>query len=194
MLRLLGIASGVLAMVAAAPYVWDTLRGHTRPQRMSWLIWSILGLIAFGSQLSAGWSWGLAVTVGDTLATVTIFALSLGRGEGGSSRRDFGALGVALVGLVLWGFTQLPAVALTGVIIADLSGAALTIVKAYREPQSETLSMWVMIAVAGAMSAVAVGRWDATLLAYPVYLSLTNGAVGVAIWLGRRRPAVAAAH
>ncbi|KKT58129.1 MAG: hypothetical protein UW52_C0064G0012 [Candidatus Gottesmanbacteria bacterium GW2011_GWA1_44_24b] len=54
MLQTFGLLSAVIFPISYFPYVRDTLRGKTKPERASWFIWATLGAIAFFSQLAKG--------------------------------------------------------------------------------------------------------------------------------------------
>lgn len=185
MFQILGILSGILGGSSYFPYIRDIFRNSTKPERASWLIWLTLGSIAFFSQLAEGASWSLWFTGLDTLGVLIIFALSIKYGVGGWTRRDIMALIAAAIGLVLWCFTRHAAVALLITILIDMTGAYLTVIKAYADPSSETLSTWLIIALAGIFGTLSVGKFDLILLAYPFYIFLANFAVAVAILLGK---------
>jgi hypothetical protein len=61
--------------------------------------------------------------------------------------------------------------------------------KAYRDPGSETLATFALASLSGALAAGAVGALDLSLLLYPVYYCLANGAIAVLIH--RRRSLLA---
>ena len=61
--------------------------------------------------------------------------------------------------------------------------------KAYRDPYSETLAMYALASLAGALAAGAVGGVDVSLLLYPIYYCVINGALAVLISVRRREPA-----
>src|SRR6266568_4929609 len=117
-LGIIGLSAGLLAFSSAVPYVKDIVWGKTRPERVSWLIWSSLSVIALLSQMAQGVTWGLAVTGGDTLATVLIFVLSITYGVGGWTKRDLAALAVAMAGLVVWIVIRQPIAAIVAVVAA----------------------------------------------------------------------------
>ena len=50
----LALFSAVLIIAGAPPYIINTIKGRTRPERITWLIFSVLGLIAFVSQFYLG--------------------------------------------------------------------------------------------------------------------------------------------
>jgi hypothetical protein len=186
MTQYFGYISALLSIIMVVPYVWDIFRDKTKPERASWLIWSVLGLIAFFSQLAKGATDSLWLTGGQTAAVVIVFLLSIKYGVGGLNRRDIKALIGAGVGLVLWFTTNEALFALLIVIIIDFIGVFLTVIKAYKEPETETLSTWLMSGTSGIFGMLAVGAWDPILLLYPLYIVIANYIVVGAILLGRK--------
>ena len=184
----LGILSGVLSTFAYLPYIRDTIAGRTQPQRASWLIWSVLGSIAFLSQVYEGagsslWFAGVQVS-----GTVAVFLLSIRLGVGGFLKRaDCAVLAAAAFGLILWYFTEDAVYALAITITISLLGGGVTVAKAYLAPESETLATWFLSFVASACAMASVGAVEPVLLAYPAYLFALNGAIVAAILLGRTR-------
>lgn len=63
MFLLIGILAGICGIVMFIPYIKDIFKRKTKPERISWLIWSLLGLIAVGSQLSKGATDSIWMTV-----------------------------------------------------------------------------------------------------------------------------------
>jgi hypothetical protein len=64
--------------------------------------------------------------------------------------------------------------------------------KAWRQPHSETLSLFLMAALGGASTGAAVGSFSAPLLVYPVYYFLVNA--GLATMIAHRRTVLATAR
>lgn len=187
MLEIIGIASGLIMMGASVPYAIDIVKKKTKPERASWLIWTILGMIAFFSQMAEGATNSLWMNGLDTLAVVTIFVLSIRYGVGGLAKRDIAALVLAGIGLILWYFTKEATFALFIVLAIDTVGSVLTVIKSHEDPGSETLISWILFGLAGLLSAISVGEFNWILLSYPIYILLANWAVVVAILLGKRR-------
>lgn len=187
MLEIIGITSGLIMMGASVPYAIDILKKKTKPERASWLIWTILGTIAFFSQMAEGATYSLWMNGLDTFAVVAIFILSLRYGSGGLVKRDIVALILAGIGLVLWYFTKEASIALFIVLAIDLTGSILTTIKSYDDPGSETLISWILFGFAGLLSAISVGSFNFILLIYPLYICLANWVVVAAILLGKRK-------
>jgi hypothetical protein len=182
----LGLLAGVVSVLDGIPYIRDTLRGATRPHRGTWLIWSSLALVALLSQWADGGTWSLVMVAVQAALTMTIFGLSVTRGEGGLSWQELLMLAIAASGLVGWYSADNPAVATCCVVVADAVGAAMMVPKTWRDPGSETLIAFVWASVAGVLSSLAVASPDVSLLIYPVYFALANGLIGVIIVVRRR--------
>lgn len=172
--------SAVLILLAGPPYIINTIRRRTQPERATWFIFSVLGLIALGSQLSLGANWSLVFTALDTLGSIATFGLSLWYGVGGFTKLDRLALAIAAIGVLVAVIAHAPLVALSGVILADVSGTLLTVRKAYQQPETETTISWLLVGTAALFGMLAVGRLQADLLLFPAYLLLANYSVPLA--------------
>ncbi len=179
------IASGVMVLIGAPFYLVDILKGKTKPERTTWLIWSIQGIIAFGALYKLGAHWALLYVGLEAVGNILVYLLALKFGTGGWKTRDKIALAVAFVGLIASFLFRAPLLAILGVIVADLAGVALTIRKAYLDPSSETTFTWIALGISSALAAASVGKVSFELLLYPVYLSAACFAVPVAQVLGK---------
>ena len=184
---ILGALAGLVGIADTVPYVRDTLRGATRPHRGTWLIWGVLAIVASVSQRADGASWSLVLTASQAILTGYVFVLALRHGEGGLAAFELSLLAVSCGGIVGWALAGEPLVAVACVIVADLSAVAMMMPKAYRDPHSETLAMYAWASVGGALAAGAVGALDLSLLLYPIYYCLANGALALLISVRRRR-------
>jgi hypothetical protein len=182
---ILSILSVVLFLLAAPPYIIDTLRGRTKPERATWLIWSILGVIAFAAQLQLGATWSLLFTGLDTAGCVLAFLLSITYGVGGWTFLDKLGLGIAFLGVLLAVVSHQPILAITGVILADMSGTMLTIQKTFRDPDSETTISWLLVGTGALCGAFLVRSFNLNLLLYPLYLVIANYSIPLTQVIGR---------
>ncbi|MBA3678861.1 hypothetical protein H0W80_01530 [Candidatus Saccharibacteria bacterium] len=179
-----GIAAGLLTGIAAIPYIIDIVRKKARPERASWFIWLVLAVIAFSTQFAEGATWSLIITAVDSIAVLIIFLLSIKYGEGRITRRDKIGLAVAGIGLVLWFITRHAVIALLFIVAVDASGVVLTLIKTYQEPDSETYTMWLLVAFAAIMSLLSVSIYTVGILIYPFYLFVANVSVPIAKYTG----------
>ena len=186
LLATLGIAAGVLQIISMGPYLVDIFKGKTKPERATWWIWLLLNFVSLGAQIGAHARWSLLFTIGQLLVTALVAVLSLRYGFGKFHRRDAAAVGVAVVGIILWWLLKSPLAALIVVLLIDINGFWLTIEKTWKAPGTETLITWVMTAVSGTLGVLAVGKFNVTQLLYPFYVMLGNWLMVYIIL--RRRP------
>jgi hypothetical protein len=193
MVALAGVAAAVFSVIDAVPYVRDILRGVTRPHRGTWLIWSALGATAFASQFADGATWSLTLVGVQTVGTILILLLSIRFGVGGASIADLCLIGIAGLGIVGWALSSEPAVATIFVVLADMIGVVMMLPKTWRDPWSETAPTYVLASASGLCGVLAVGELDASLLLYPSYYAIGNGAIAAVILRRRRSTETAAA-
>jgi hypothetical protein len=187
MKEILTLFSVVFILAAGPPYFLDILRKKTKPQRATWLIFTVLGLIAFISQLQLGATWSLVFLGLDTLGSLSVLILAIPYGVGGFNLLDRYAMGVATAGVLVAILAGKPIIALLGVMAADLAGAVPTIRKAYLAPESETTLSWLLVGTAAALGAFTVGKMDLSLLLFPIYLTLIQYAIPLAQLFGRMK-------
>jgi hypothetical protein len=185
----LGLLAGGVGIADTIPYVRDTLRGATRPHRGTWLIWGVLAILVSLSQYADGASWSLVMAAVQAVLTSVIFLLSIRRGEGGLRPIEMVMIAIAGLGVIGWIVADEPLVATAFVVAADVIGAAMMVPKTYRDPESETLVTFALASLCGALAAGAVGALDLSLLLYPVYFCVVNGAI--ALLIGYRRAVLA---
>ena len=190
----LGVLAGLAGIADTIPYVRDIVRGTTRPHRGTWLIWGTLAIVVFCSQRADGASWSLIMAGSQAVLTSLVFLLALRHGEGGMSAGDAALIAMAGGGVVGWMVADEPLVAVAGVIVADLIATVMMAPKTYRDPGSETLATFAFASLGGALGAGAVGAFDPSLLAYPIYYCLGNGAIALLIYSRRVALRGAPAH
>lgn len=170
-LHLLGVMSAVLSIIAFLPYLIDTARGRTQPERATWLIWSVFSSISFASLMAERATTSLWFAGVQVAGTITVFLISISKGNRQYfCEKNSTTLAIACLGLVLWYFTANAIYALSISITISLVGGIPTILKAYRHPGSETLLTWLICSVASVLALMSVGTFDPVLMAYPFYL------------------------
>lgn len=177
---LLGVLSGIINLLGAGFYIRDVLRHKIVPERATWLVWAVVGGIAFISQQSIGAQASLWFVGLQTLGVAIIWALALKFGEGGFTKKDSSILILALPGIVLWQITNNPLLSLVVVVAVRSVAVIATIRKTYQYPESETVLPWVLFAIAAICAAISVGEIRFDLLLYPIYVITADAAVMIA--------------
>lgn len=78
----MGLMSGALAAFYFVPYVRNVALRHTRPLRSSWLIWAVVTMIAFTTQIAQGAGASLWFPGAIAFGSCLIFALFVPFGMG----------------------------------------------------------------------------------------------------------------
>jgi len=181
----LGALAGLAGLVGTAPYVRDVIARSTRPQRGTWLIWSMLAIVVGLSQRADGATWSVVMAGAHAAGNGLVLALAVRYGTGRLSRQELALVAVAGAGVTGWVLADDPLVATVCVVAADLVALAMMVPKTWRDPGSETLSTFALASVGGALAVASVGALEPSLLLYPAYYCLANGALALLI-VGRR--------
>lgn len=181
-----GIASSIIAVICFVPYIKDILARKTEPHMYSWLVWTILQVVGVMAQIKDGAGYGAwALAVGATFCFL-IFLLSFKYGTKNISRFDIACLLASFCALVVYLFIANPVWAIIAVALIDFVGFLPTFRKGYEEPFTETLSTFVLSAIANCLSLVAVQNYNVTTVLYLVSLLLTNSSFAIMIASRRR--------
>jgi hypothetical protein len=177
----LGVLAGLAGLVGTAPYVRDVIARTTRPQRGTWLIWSLLAIVVGLSQRADGATWSVVMAGAHAAGNGLVLALAVRLGDGGLSRQGLMLVAVAGAGVTGWLVAEDPLVATGCVVVADLVAAAMMVPKTWRDPRSETLSTFAIASGGGALAMASVGALEPALLLYPAYYCVVNGALALLI-------------
>ncbi len=165
----MGYLAGFFFILAFIPYFTQTLNGQVRPNRATWLIWTILGVLIFASYKSVGAENTIWVAIAGAIGPFAILILAFWRGEGGISKLDIACLASAFMGLVGWYFTANAFVGLVLFLVVDGMGAIPTVIKTWRNPKSESLPGWTLWLTGSTFQLFALEKWDIELSLYPIY-------------------------
>ncbi len=165
-----GMASGIVLLLGNIPYILSIRRGETRPNRVTWGIWTMIGFILLGSYYSIGATNTLWLLIAQVISqfVITVYAFRYSRGRW--QQLDRICLAGAGLSLLLWWRSGSPLVALLMNTTMDLLGAVPTIKKIYHDPDSEDLIFWVMSFVATVLNLLAIENFSLSFVVFPLYL------------------------
>jgi len=184
----LGLLAGIIGFLAFVPYILDTLNHRTKPNKATWIIWAVLGMIIAASYWSAGARDTAWTPIAYAIGIVAVAALSLRFGERGWTALDRACLAGAGFGLALWWITNEPVFALYLTTAVDAIGAIPTISKAYSKPETESRAAWALFLVANSLNLLAINEWTMTIALYPIYVFILSLAMVMLILFFGRRP------
>lgn len=116
-----------------------TLRGKTRPNRVSFFMWSLAPMVAFAAQIQQGIGLLALATFTSGFIPLLIFIASFVDKRAVWKLTSFDLIcGIlSFAGLLLWIITREGNVAIFFAIAADLLAAIPTVKKSYFHPESE---------------------------------------------------------
>jgi hypothetical protein len=184
---LIGIVGAILFLIGDYSYFVNTLKGTTKPQRITWGVAFLLNSIGFANQYASGadnslWLFGAAV-----LATGAIFVASIFKGVGGYSRLDISAVVIALVGVALWKVFDSPLLSILSMLVVVAFSMTPTILKAKRHPESETRVAWLFGSISALLAVISVGKLDWTLLILPLNAALIQAYIAYILYFEVKR-------
>lgn len=183
-LVLLGFAVNVFG---ALSYVKDTLRGETKPNRVTWLLWAVAPIIATAAALADGVSWAVLPVFAAGFGPLLVFLASF------VNKNSYWKLGAfdylcgvcSVLALVLWWITKDPQIAIIFAIASDGLAALPTLVKSWTHPDSESGIAYTTGLFNALTSFAAIKMWGFSEYAFPVYLVLANTALIFAVYRGK---------
>jgi hypothetical protein len=129
-----------LSAVGGYGYVRDTLRGETAPNRVTWSLWGVEGVLAFGveAQQHVGLAEWMTLMLGLVPIVVVLSSFRNRHAVWRIGAFDVICGSVSLAGLVFWAFVHEPTVALVSFVCADQAAALPTLRKSWLAPETES--------------------------------------------------------
>lgn len=191
MRELLGAVGALVVAVSAVYYALDVVRGETRPQRTSWGVWALVGLLGFGTAHDGGAGPGAWAAGVDALACIVTFLLSLHPrlGKPGGRRTDLVLGVVAVAGVLLWRWGPLSDGG-AALLAVSCESVALwpTLREGWRQPDTESFASWAVDVVGNGLCVSAVATVSVASLAYPLFVLAAAVAMSAVLTARRLRP------
>ena len=174
---ILVLISICLSLYGSYNYIYDTIKGTTRPNRVSQGLWAIAPLIGVGAAISSGA--GILTTVRTFMAGLVpliIFLVSFVNKNGywKTTKFDYFCGVFSIMALVLWLVVDLPVYAVLLAATADFFAAIPTIKKSWTNPESETGIAYVMSILSVLIIIPTIKVYDIQNTAFQAYLLLIN--------------------
>ncbi|OGT62900.1 MAG: hypothetical protein A3E85_00015 [Gammaproteobacteria bacterium RIFCSPHIGHO2_12_FULL_45_12] len=167
--EVLGVSAGVIGLAGYIPYLYSIFQGKTRPNRASWFIWTLVGGLLAVSYIAEGNSHAIWLPIGYFLGPFIVAFLSLKYGYSEWSRLDTICIIAACISIIPWWLSDNANYTLLINLVIDSTGAIPTILKTYKEPETEDFTAWTIFFIANTLQVLAVRYWDIS-GAYPIYL------------------------
>ncbi|MCU0678882.1 MAG: hypothetical protein MUC28_00330 [Planctomycetes bacterium] len=168
------LAVFVSVAFAFIPYLRGMIRGDVKPHTYTWLIWTITQGTAIAGLWYGRGGWGaIPLTVG-TIFVFLVFLLSFKYGTKNITKSDTMILIAALAAIVVWWQLENPLLAVIMVSSIDVIGYLPSLRKTYHEPQSETITAWVVFSIANLFNIMSLEEYNFLTLTYLLSITSAN--------------------
>ena len=157
-------------------YLIYTIKGKVKPNRVTWFLWGLAPLIAFAAQLKQGVGISSLATFAFGTIPLLIFLGSFLNKKAYWQITTFDLIcgALSIVGLTLWGITQVGNLAILFAIASDGLAAVPTIVKSYKAPETEKYQVYLFNGLGAAVTLFTIKQWDFAHYAFPFYIFLVG--------------------
>ncbi len=176
MLEYLVFVAAAASLAAALFYIRSMFKGQTKPNRVTWLMWSVAPFVATAAAVSDGVAWAVIPVFMSGFCPFLIFTASFFSKKAYWKHTPFDLLCGALsaVALVLWYITSNPEVAIVFAIVSDALAAVPTLLKAWHHPQTESIWPFLIGLFAPLTSFIVASSFVFSEVSFPSYLVAIN--------------------
>ncbi len=166
----LGSAIGALG---TAVYLRDTLRGTTKPNRVTWLLWAVAPLLAAAVELNEGVGLRALPTFMIGFMPLLVFVGSFHNSASvwKVRRIDYACGAMSVVGTVVWLITRNGVLAISAAIAADFLAGIPTVMKSWTHPQTETVHSYIGAVISMVILLLTVDQWTFDVAAFPLFIA-----------------------
>lgn len=168
------IVGAAINLIGSSSYVFQTLKGRARPNRVTWFLWALAPLIAFSAEIGQGVGLRSLMTfmVGFGPAMVLIASFLNNKAVWKITRFDIICGCLSIIALVAWKITGVGNIAIGLSIVADLLAATPTIVKAYKYPKTEHYTIFLFGAISALITLLTIKQWTFAQYGFPLYIAV----------------------
>lgn len=157
-------------------YLIDVLKGRVKPNRVSWFLWALAPLIAFTAQIQQGVGLESVLTFSVGFIPLLIFIASFvnKKSEWKLTKFDFACGALSMLGIFLWLITKDANLAILFAIVADTLASIPTIVKSWKEPETE--NYWVFLGgiINSGVALLIIKDWNFATASFSLYIFILS--------------------
>ncbi len=184
MLEYLVFVAAAASLLSASIYIRSMFRGLAKPNRVSWLMWTIAPFIGAAAALSSGA--GLAALpvfmAGFTPLLVFIASFATKQSYWKLTRFDYTCGILSALAVVLWLEMSNPNAAIASAIASDALAAVPTLTTALNHPETEAIWPYLTGVFSALTSFTAIRSWAFSEYAFPAYLAAINTVICLSLY------------
>lgn len=162
-----------LNLIGSVTYVVATAKGKTKPNRVTWFLWALAPLIAFGAMVGEGVSpldGLMTFMVGFGPLMIFIASFVNKKSVWKITKFDIICGGLSVLGIIAWALTRTGNIAILFSVLADGLALLPTLVKSWKEPETENYVVFMNGAISAIITLLALKTYNFEHVAFPVYI------------------------
>lgn len=170
------IVGAAIASVGGLYYLYETIVGKSKPNRITWLLWGLFPMIIFVAQRVQGvegLSW-VSFAAGFTPFLVLIASFINKKAYWKTQPKDYYLMIAAVVGIILWALTDNPNLAILFALAADFLAGVPTLIKSFRHPETESWIAYAISTFGFGVGILAIQSYVFESYAFIMYLFIMN--------------------
>jgi len=162
----------ILSLYGGLNYLISTLKGKTKPNRVTWFFWALAPLIAFAAEIQKGVGLQVWMTfsVGFNPLLILIASFFNKKSYWKLHKYDYFYGGLALLGIIIWQITGEGNLAILFAILTDGFAAIPTVIKSYLKPETESSTIYLLGMINAVITMLTIKAWDFAHWGFPVYI------------------------
>ena len=179
----------LLNALASIGYIVETLKGRVKPNRVTFFLWALAPLIAFGAEINEGVGLQSLMTFMVGFSPLLIFLASFVNKKAywKISKLDWLYGGLSILGLVIWLITRDGNLAILFSILSDGFAAMPTVIKSYHHPETEDYRLYLLAAISAVIILLTIDDWTFAHYAFPAYILIICSIISAFILLGHHK-------
>ena len=163
-------------IIGGISYFVDTIKGKTKPNKVTWFLWALAPLIAFFAELKQGIGVTALLTfiVGFNPLMIFIASFVNKKSQWKISRLDIVCGFLSLVGLLLWYLTKSGNIAILFSILSDALAGVPTMIKAWHFPETENYLAFLCGAISAGITLLTIKQWNIAYYGFPLYIFIST--------------------
>lgn len=164
----------LLSFYGGLSYLIDTVKGRTKPNRVSWFLWALAPMIAFAAEINKGVGWTSLMTFSAGLNPLLIIIASFVNKKSywKLNKMDYFYGSISVFAIIIWQLTGEGNWAILFSILADGFASIPTVIKSFHQPETESSKIFLLGMMNAGITLLTIKSWTFAHWGFPVYIFL----------------------
>ena len=168
------ILGALLSFSGSLNYLINTIKGKTKPNRVSWFLWALAPMIAFAAEIDKGVGLTSLMTfmAGFNPLLIVITSFLNKKSYWKLEKMDYVYGSISLFAILIWQLTGEGNLAILFAILADGLASIPTVIKSYHQPETESSLIFLFSMINAGITLLTIKDWSFAHWGFPAYIFL----------------------